>query len=316
MRKITIIFMILLVLLLLTACNKKQKTQATGFIGGEEGLKATIAIESTSGGNKVYDAGVDPFKIDITLENKGEGFLESGDVLTTLSGISFDAFSIVDQTQKNTLPLPGRRREPSGITEPSQTIVQYDANYKPDADADRNVDVVVDLCYKYQTTTLTDVCLKNKVTGPTTGELCKIEEVKLTDTSGSPIKVKRASERPAGEQKVHVLIEAENLGKGNLYQKDYLTSGSCVDSVDDKNKLHVKVELPDYLSQSPTIIKCAGLNGNEGDLSVIQNKIQLSCEIDTTSIGQETAFETPLRATFSYVYKDSVKTTITVKSSI
>lgn len=317
MKKTALIFtIIILSVLLLASCKGKDKSQATGFIGGQEGLKASIAIESTSGGNKVYDAGVDLFKIDITLENKGEGFLESSDVLTTLSGISYEAFSIVNPTLSNTLPLPGRRREPGGTTDPSKTIIQYDANYKPDADADRNVDIVTDFCYKYQTISLAGVCLKKRVTGPTTGELCKIEEVKPTDTSGSPLKVARSSERPAGEQKVHVLLEVENVGKGTLYLPDYLSKGECVDSVDDKNKINVKVELPDYLTQSPAMIKCAGLEGNEGTLNIIQNKIQLSCEIDTTTIGQETAFETPLRVTFSYVYKDSVKTTITVKSSI
>ena len=317
MKKSTIIIILLIVVLLLAGCKSKQKTSGAGFIGGKEGLKATLAIESTSGGNKVYDAGVDNFKIDLTLENSGEDDVDPNEVLVTLERINFDAFGIDNPTQSNTLPLPGKRKEASGVTAPSQTIVQYDAVYGPDDDADRNVELLANFCYEYETKArVSGLCLKNKVTGPSSGTACRIDEVKAVENSGSPFQVKTFTESPAGEKKVAVFLQAENAGKGIIYNKDYLSKGKCIDSDSDKNKVYVKVELLDFLDISSSMIKCSGLNNNEGLVTVIQNKLQLRCEIDTSLISQETAFETPLRATFNYVYKDSVSTTLNIKGSI
>ena len=82
----------------------------------------------------------------------------------------------------------------------------------------------------------------------------------------------------------------------------------------EKNKVYAKVELTEF-SNSANLISCSGLNGNSGFVNVIQNSIQLSCSLDTSSL-QETSFETPLRITFDYVYKDSASTTITIKNSV
>ena len=319
MKKITIIIAILMLsLLLLTACNVgKKKTSTTGFVGGSDGINAEITIESISGGNRVFDAGVDPFKIDITLQNEGEFNVEEGKVLITLDGISFVAFSITQPTKLNALPLLGLRKEATGVTEASQTIVQYDANYKPDEDADRLVNLAANFCYEYETISrVTDLCLKKRVTGPSSDTACKIDEEKLVENSGAPFKVTTVSERPAGEQKVNVFLAAENVGQGTLYRPAFLSKGECVSNDEDKNKMYVKVELLDYLEQSSSIVSCSGLEGNKGEVTVIQDKIQLSCGIDTSSLTQESAFETPLRVTFSYVYKDAVSTTLTLKSSI
>ncbi len=318
MKNKSFIFAILIIsLLFLAACKSAPKATATGFIGGSDGLTATIAIESTSGGNKVYDSNVDPFKIDVTLQNKGEYDVKESEALVTLDGINFNAFQIRDPTQRNTLPLLGLRRDSGRITNPTQTIIQYDANYQPDEDADRNVAIAANFCYKYETISrVSDLCLRKQITGPQGNATCKVDESKLAENSGSPVKVKTVSQRPAGEMKINVLLEAENVGKGLIYQKDFLGQGKCVDSDSDKNKLYVKVELLEYLDQSATMIKCSGLNSNEGTVNVIQNKVQLSCDIDTSSITQETAFKTPLRVTFDYVYKNSVSTTLTVKSAI
>lgn len=318
MKKLIIIITILILsLLLLSACGTKKKTQTTGFIGGSEGINAEITIDSSSGGNKVYDGGVDLFKIDINLENKGEFTVEEGKILITLDGISFDAFSISEPTRTNELPLLGLRKEAGGVTEATQTVVQYDANYKPDAEADRNVDLAANFCYQYQTISrVSDLCLKKRVTGPSTNTVCSVDEEKTAENSASPFKVTTVSERPAGEQKVSVFLVAENIGQGILYKPEFLSKGQCISSEDDKNKMHVKVELSDFIQQSSSMVKCSGLNGNEGDVNVIQNKVQLSCEIDTASLTQESAFPTPLKVTFDYVYKDSVSTTLTVKSAI
>ncbi len=314
-KQILIFILILSILFILVACKSSPKVSSTSFIGGKEGVSASLAIESTAGGNKIFDGGVDPFKIDVTLQNLGEHEVAENEALITLDGINFNAYQIRDPTQKNTVPLSKKRKEAGRVTTPAQTIVQYDANYKPDEDADRTVNFAANICYKYKTTSrVQDLCLRKRITGPSGNATCNVEETKGVENSGAPFQVKTFSERPAGENKIVIWIEAQNEGKGSLYTKDYLSNGKCIESDAAKNKVYVKVELTEF-ENSPNLISCSGLNKNEGFVNVIQNKIQLSCNIETASF-QETTFETPLRLTFDYVYKDSVSTTLTIKSSI
>ena len=131
--KKTILIAIILVSIFLVACTSggTSKTTASGFIGGKEGLSTTLTIDSTSGGNKIFDNGVDPFKINVNLQNKGEHEVKESEVLITLDGVNFNAFQIRDPSQRSILPLSGLRKEAGKVTAPAQTIVEFDANYKP-----------------------------------------------------------------------------------------------------------------------------------------------------------------------------------------
>ncbi|MBI2148405.1 hypothetical protein HYU23_01895 [Candidatus Woesearchaeota archaeon] len=316
MRKKVLIF-ILVLLVILTACKggaDSKKTQAGGFIGTKEGLVSTMNIDSASGGNKVLDAGVESFRILVNVQNKGEHSIPENDVMVTLDGINLQAFQIKNPTQRNTIPLSAIRREAGKVTTPAQIPIVYDANYLSDEDADRTTTIGANVCYKYETISrIKNLCLRKKITGAVSATACKIDEVKLSESSAAPFQVTTFSERPAGESKVNVYIEAKNPGKGIMYDKDYLSQGKCVDSDKDRNKVYVKVELTEF-KNSASLVSCSGLRGNEGYVNVIQNSMQLSCTIDTSSL-QESSFETPLRVSFQYVYKDSVSTTVTIKNS-
>ncbi|HLC58264.1 MAG TPA: hypothetical protein VJI68_00215 [Candidatus Nanoarchaeia archaeon] len=317
MKKITIAFLVLMCLLLVLSGCKGNKTpkNTTGFIGGTEGISSQITIESTSGNNNVFDNGVDPFYIDVTLENKGEDEAAEGEVLVTLDNINFNAFQIQDPTKRNDISLSGLRKEGGKTTDAAQTIVRFNANYKPDEVADRTVSLSVNSCYKYQTISrVKDLCLRKKITSPGTTDTCKVDEAKIAENSGAPFRIKTFTESPAGENKVRIFIEAMNEGKGTIYSKDYLSQGKCIDSEENKNKIYAKIQLTE-VTNSASIITCSGLDKNEGNLNVIQNKVQLSCMIDTSSL-QDSTFETPLQVTFDYVYKDGATTTLTIKSSI
>ncbi|MBS3168762.1 hypothetical protein J4216_06555 [Candidatus Woesearchaeota archaeon] len=303
-------------LLILSSCTGSggKKVSGTGFIGGQEGITSSIEIQSTTGGNQIFDKNIDPFKIQINLQNKGEDDVETNEILVSLDGINFNAFQINPSTKSSSIPLKGIRKEAGKVTDPTQTIIQFDANYKPDEAADTSKELSANICYKYQTKSrVEDLCLRKKITGPTQSSDCKVDEVKTAQNSGSPFKVKTFSERPAGENKINIFIEAENIGPGTIYSKEFLSKGSCLDEQNEKNKIYVKVDLTDFENDA-AIISCSGLNKNEGSLNVIQNKVQLSCDIDTSSF-QESTFETSINVIFDYVYKDAVSTTLTIKSS-
>lgn len=310
-----VLLLILLSLVLLSACKGGgSKAPASGFIGGKEGVVSKIAVESSSSANTVLDNDLETFNIDITLENKGEYAIKESEAMVTLDGINYNAFQIANPTKLNEVPLEKLRKEADKVTSAFQNIIQYEARYKPDEDADRTLDIAANVCYKYQTISrVKDLCLKKKVTGPSSA-VCKVDEPKLQENSGAPFQVTSFAQRPAGENKVSVFLEALNQGKGAVYTKDFLSKGKCVDDDKLKNKVNVKVELTEF-TNSANLIKCSSLNGNDGTLSVIQNKVSLSCTIDTSGM-QDSAFETPLRVTFDYVYKDGVSAQLKIKNAV
>ena len=316
MNKKLLFSFLLLSIILLSACKGgNNKVPATGFIGGKEGVVSKVNIESSSGANTVLDGDHETFNINVNLENKGEYTVEKGEVMVTLDGINYQAFQIQDPTKFNEIPLDKLRKENNKLTTPVQTVVQFDARYKPDEDADRSVDLAANVCYKYETITrVKDLCLRKKVTG-ISSTACKVDETKLSENSASPLVVTTFTQRPAGENKVTLFLEATNQGKGVFYKKNYLSKGKCVEDDKEKNKIDVKVELTEFPDTSSSLIKCSSLDGNEGVLNIIQNKVSLSCTIDTSSM-QDSAFETPLRIIFDYVYKDGVNAQLKIKNVV
>lgn len=308
----TIIFLI--IILTLAGCNsqKKDKVPAVGFIGGTEGLSAKLEIVSSQL-NEILDDGVEPFQISLNLQNKGEHTVNKDEVLTTLAGIDLNAFQIKekDGTSANFDQLDKLRFEGNTKLPPSETVIVYDANYKYDEPTNKVQDLAVNYCYKYTTTAAADACLKKEVTKPSKEERCKINEQKVVGNSGAPVSVILLNERPSEMNTVTFAIQIENKGKGDIYAPDFLSKGKCIEDLESKNKIHVKVEFPD----SDPVIKCAKFDdSNEGILGVIQNKASLTCTADTSNM-QDTAFTKSLRITLSYVYKDDVSAKLTIKSA-
>jgi len=314
MKKL-LLSILLISLLLVAACTTgTKKTPTSGFVGGKDGIVSKITVESSSDNNQVLDDNKETFNINVNLENKGEYSVKEGEAMVTLDGINYNAFQIPNPTKLNEVPLEKLRKEADKVSAASQTIIQYDARYLPNEDADRTLDLAANVCYKYETISrVKDLCLRKQVTGvPST--TCKVDEAKVSENSGAPLQVTTLVKRPAGENKISVYIEAMNNGKGILYSKDYLANGKCVDNDKEKNKVYAKVELTEF-QNSASFIKCSSMTNNEGQLNVIQNKVSLSCTIDTSSM-QDNAIETPLRVTFNYVYKDGITTQLKIKSVI
>ena len=181
-NKSLIVALLIISILILVSCTSGTKAPASGFIGGKEGINAILNIDSTSGESKVFDKGVDPFKISLNLQNKGEEDVKSGSLLVTLDGINFQAFQIRDPTQKNSIPLPGLRREAGKVTPAAQSVMQFDANYAPDEDADRIIDLSANICYQYRTTSrVSNLCLRKRITGPITDATCMMDETKVVE---------------------------------------------------------------------------------------------------------------------------------------
>lgn len=320
MKKITsIIFIFVVSLVLLAGCTKTDntKTPSSGFIGGTNGLVATFIPDAPPA--KVYDANTYPFTISLQLENKGEYAVKANEVIATIDSIDYSTFQISNPNQKNPASLEGARRDAAGksIMPGGKSVdISYDANYKSSVPASQPFKIGMNLCYLYQTNSISKACLRKDITARSLpNDVCKIEDKRLVSSSGAPVQVTSMSERPSGKNQIEIVVEIENKNvKGEVYEPNYLSKGTCITdpSTNVQNKLKAKI----FFEDNQPSIKCAKFdNKNEGTLKLIANKATFNCLIDT-SVLQATTFEKPIRVQLDYVYKDYTSQSIIVDRSL
>lgn len=318
MRRELIFIIFVAILLVVSGCDskgKKKKTVSVGFIGGQEGITSTLEIFSSEP-NAILDNNVEPFQIIVNLENEGEHTVNTGEVMTTLTGIDLNAFQIAEKkgVSKNLDQLDKKSFENGKELPTAKTQIIYEANYKYDEPTSKNQQLGVNVCYKYRTLSTSDACLKKSVNKPSSEGECKVGEQKIVGNSGAPVGVTLLNEKVSQTNLVSFVLEISNLGKGEVYTPDFLSQGLCIPETSNtifKNKLKVKLEFAD----GNPLIKCPKLNnGNEGLITMVQNKALLTCTADTSSL-QDSAFTKSLKTTLDYVYMDEVSTQITIKST-
>ncbi len=313
MKKIAIVLLILI--FILAACGKTSDTKTkTGFIGGKEGLAPTLTIASSSAKpNEIFDNNVENFQINLNLKNKGESFVKSSDVVVQLAGIDLIAFQIKekDGVSRSLDQLDKSRIEAGKLLPSAETNIVYNANYKYDEPTDKTQDLGVNFCYKYQTISTADACLRKEVTKPTSESKCKVDEQKLVGNSGAPVQVTLLNERPNGQNEVTFTVQVENIGKGKVYDPDFLSKNKCSEDRESENKLHISINFPDGNPK----IKCNRFSdNNEGTIELFQNKASFSCTAETSSL-QETTFTKSIRIVSDYVYKDSISNKLVIRST-
>lgn len=311
------ITLLLVFLLVLTACTGTQQTQITtsGFIGGTEGVVASFQTDEPQA--KVLDSGLSPFRVTLLLENKGEHPLQAGDILTTMDSIDYNAFQIKNPNAKNDMLVQGITRDTTGksVIGDKYPGISYEASFKDKVPAPQSYTIGMNICYKYGTETLSKACLRKEVTArTTTKDICKIEDKRAVSNSGAPLQVTAISERPSGKNQITLVFELENKGKGEVYDNAFLSKGKCVSDPNSAllNKVHVKV----FFEENKPAVKCTQFaNSNEGTLRLVQNKQRFDCTIDTTGL-QDTLFERLVNVNIDYVYKDYISKQIIVDKSV
>ncbi len=308
------LFALFFVLLVLAGCTPSNQPPTTGaFVGGKEGVVTTLSIDSAKP-NEVLDAGLEPFRINVNLQNKGEYSIQENELLTTLFGINERSFGLKDTTLKNPQALGKTRKDPqSKVIQGDQLPMSYESTFKEDLVGDQVFDVGVRTCYKYNTDAVTALCLRKNVLqrGEATDK-CKIDEPKTVSSSGAPVQVTSLSERASGQNEVIISMVIENVGKGDVFDPAFLTKNkACVEDAETKNKVHIKVGFSD----GQPAIQCPKLgNTGEGTVQMIQGKAILDCKINTNN-EQDTTFTRSPNIQVTYVYKDAVFTKLTVRNA-
>lgn len=317
MNKKLIFIGLLMILLVFSAasCQKKSTTKSGlgGFIGGTEGLKISFVQDQPP--VSVLDAGNYPFSITLLLENNGEYEVKENEVLTTIEGISYSAFNIKNPVQRNEAPLDQGRldKATNKVIEGGQTEVSYDANFIDDISFDSENTISVNTCYRYQTHSISPICLvKTPTQRSRTNDVCLITEQKGVGNSGSPVQITSMSERASGQNEVTVIFIVENKAQGETYDPEYIKSQKCM--IDDKKKdfVNVKVISPEELP-----LECGKLGAqNEGTVRLINGKSTITCKINTAQLAQTSPFIGEMEIFTDFTYKEHLSTPIIVQNTV
>src|SRR3989338_2951758 len=313
-KKIVLVLVIVILLSLFivgcqTGTKKEQKTLGI-FIGGSDALEFSFTEGQPPA--KVLDNLQEPFFIGLNLQNKGEYEIPSNKIISSLSGINQEAFSLSSLHTKLSVPLEGKAKSGDQVIESSPEEIQFDeANYKHDLNADFPTSLRVDVCYEYKTKAVSKVCLKNKAVEKTLEDKCSVlSDSVVTEASSAPVQIKDVKQRSSAAQEIKLTFKIVNVGKGDIYPP-VTFSDKCIDVSAEKNKIQVSVTSP-----SPKVnIKCSQLqDSNKGTTKLALGEKTISCDIPTSDL-QETAFEEPVNIVLSYFYKGSIEKQITVLNS-
>ena len=311
LNKIIIIVLIISILFVL-GCAPKQKGSVTGYIGGVNGLKASFADSEPP--EKVLDANNEQFRITVVLRNEGERDIAPGGVKTTVTGINPVSFQIKDSTQKNENDITGSKREQDKLVPGGQDEISYSASYKDDEPTDVPFNIGVNVCYKYGTDAVANLCLRKQASARSSEkDVCQIYADKTISNSGAPVQITALSERPAGLNKVKVIFNIENKGKGIVYSKDAFASNPCIPEKekDRENMINVRVS-----TNADAAIKCGKLEDRgEGAVRLVEGKTIVTCDLDTSRLA-ETTFENPLKITLDYMYKEDLNKQVIVQNAV
>lgn len=307
------IFYVLFLVLLLSlsgaqGCPKEETEAVAGvYIGGVSGLDASFVPGEPP--VEVLDNKQEAFYITLSVENFGEFTVPKGKVIATLSGINKDDFGMKSLNIKSKSEIYGVSRIGTEVIEGGFEEMQFDeAKYKPDLPADFTLQLRADVCYAYQTDSLTRLCLKKNPLQRREEDVCDVtSEFIVVDNSGAPLQISDVKSVGAGVDSVIFKFVVENMGAGVVYEDNAFTD-KCEFKQDKKDKVNVKVKSP----SGKLDIKCGILSDKDyGVVRLIDGRKTVSCNIKTSGL-QETAFEEPLEVVLNYFYKDSVGTGFTV----
>ncbi len=306
-----IFYVVFLVLLLslsgAAGCPKKEAGTGLGaYIGGTNGLDLSFADEEPP--EEVLDNNQLPFYITLLVENMGEYTVPRGKVIATLSGINKDAFGIKSLNIKSQSDLFGISSIGTEIMEGALDEMQFnEAKWKSDLPADFTTQLRADVCYAYQTDSLTQFCLKKKPWQRRDEDVCLITNDNVgIGNSGAPLQVSNVKS-VAGPDSVVFTFVVENKGSGEVYE-DKTFSDRCTVEYDKIDKVNVKIK-----SQSGKLsVKCGILDNKDyGVIRLVNSKKTVSCTINTSGL-QEIAFEEPFEIILNYFYKQAIGKSLTV----
>ena len=316
-------------LLLVAGCQGSAGGSDTGtsaprdpFLGGSEGLE----IEFLDGEppEEVTDQGVFPFQAIVTLQNQGEFDLKRDDVRVDLIGFLPEDFganpSDLDDRRPEDDLIPKIRDSEGNIQDPILTEVTFPEvgdtfNFHGSVTGNTVFIFRADVCYKYQTKALSQICVLQDLININDDSICDPSTSKTTHSSASPLQVSRFRQTVSGRDKISFSFDVTHSGDGDVYKEGDATSppGHCPkDTRERREKLNrVKVTVDTGLSN----LRCVGFEGSTtGFITLVNGKRTVTCtqELDP----DRNDFTKNVDITLDFNYRDDAEREVLVKHLI
>lgn len=294
MKKIIIVFILVLSLFLLTACTQEQQTTGKGaFIGGEKGATAIFepfGIEE-EGLYTIFDE--ESFPLEVTITNKGESVLRPGDVTVKLLGPSQSEFSGISSWElKNKEVIePITELVPDGGEETFSFA--SDAKYLGEVTGVLEREWFASIEYNYKTfLIIPEVCLKEDLADE---RICDVSGTKSYFVSGAPVTVRTVEESTAGKGIMALKIKLANAGSGKVTKPG--------EEFGVRNTLSLSIDDPAWECKS---------GGKVNEVRLENGEAEVVCKLkEALTAGALSTKQVKL--TFDYKYRDLIQEKLRIK---
>ncbi|MEK6839627.1 MAG: hypothetical protein AABX72_01690 [Nanoarchaeota archaeon] len=301
-------------ILLISGCQgfgkQQQPQQTNAFVGGMKGMDVAFAEGQPPA--SVLDKGQEEFTLTLLMRNLGEYTIPVGGVIGSLSGVVQNSFSLKSLDVKSTVEVFGVTKDGTTVIPGGEEMLEFGtAQFKPDLPADTKFTFKADVCYTYQTQSVSTVCLKKNVLRKEVGEVCQINNPTLgQENSGAPMHVEQMKESSVGNNKVRLNFKVVNKGIGQVYEPGTFTT-KCTGMESEKNRVKITVGSSDSTFTS----SCTQLGGgNSGVVTLVNNQKDITCTIDTTNL-QDITFQDLVLVKLDYQYREAVTTPLVVTNA-
>jgi hypothetical protein len=302
-KKIFAVLIMSIMAVFIAGCDEEEApTGPSPYIGGTKGIIAEfepMGIEE-SGIYTIFDQ--EDFPIQVALKNKGEHDVSPGDVDIVIQGIPIADFSgIASGTLSNSKNI----EKVSELNEEGgEEIVDFGQKIKyiPDVPGTfYDANVFASYTYSYKTyASVPKVCFKENLRDD---RVCEVDETKKVYSSGAPIQVTSAVEKPAGAGLIEVDFEIENVGGGKSTVPNREFSPQY-------NQLRYIIE------PSTEIAKwtCTAA-GRENEARLVDGKATIRCRL-REPLEKDALYTKAIGLTLSYDYRDIIQETVRIKKTI
>lgn len=303
MKKILLIFMIILIGIGISGCNSTDKidTFESPYIGGNTGLTATFenmgSISEATNVNSVWED--EPFLIEIILKNEGEKDLEANDITVSLKGFAQNDFTGISAMVKSNTNEIEKKSE--YLPEGGEDRINFgNAQYAINFDGFYDAIIQAEIKYEYETyVAVPQVCFKYDIRDDT---VCDIEETKTHYVSSAPIQVTGVRERPGGKGVIYLELDVSNQGTGRS-----AVPGEEVRIEYDR----IAFEAIGPVS-NPNLWDCTS-GGVSGAARLTDGKAKIRCRADVT---EDALYTQQFSIILKYDYVENIRENVRIKEAL
>ncbi len=305
-RIILILCLISLLLISINGCKKQQAgiSQTDPFVGGTTGLLLDFVQDAPP--DEVFDSGEFPFDVELKITNDGEYDVVKEKCRVKMKGVKPSDFGMseLDFVKYPGDNLDAKKKDSEGaIIEGITSYVTFSGfSYMGQVVGNTNYPLVADVCYKYGTKVLSQLCVTEDLLKEGSG-VCTVNEEKQIFNSGAPVQITEFVESARSREMIAFTFKIVHKGNGEIYGRD----SDCDISRANENKVWIDVQT-DMVGT-----ECTGLSGGtatSGYVTLYSGERVVRCSQPVT---RETDYVKSVNINLEYDYLEDISTTVLVK---